>query len=60
VIEVGRKIRAPADEEPGVDTYSSVWGCSKAVLIWLSAMTDDICADDCAEDPVLLAGGSAV
>jgi len=39
VIEVGRKIRAPADEEPGVDTYSSVWGCSKAVLVWLSAMT---------------------
>ena len=37
VIEVGRKIRAPEDEEPGVDTYSALWGRSTAVQAWLSA-----------------------
>jgi 4-hydroxybenzoate polyprenyltransferase len=26
VVEIGRKLRAPADEEPGVETYSAVWG----------------------------------
>lgn len=38
VIEIGRKIRAPADEERGVETYSAVWGCRGAVLAWLAAM----------------------
>jgi 4-hydroxybenzoate polyprenyltransferase len=39
VIEIGRKIRAPGDEEEGVDTYSRVWGRGKAVAAWLVAMT---------------------
>ena len=41
VIEIGRKTRAPADEEPGVDTYSALWGTSGAVGAWLwrSAVT---------------------
>lgn len=38
VFEIGRKIRAPADEEPGVDTYSALWGRRPAVIAWLSAM----------------------
>ena len=38
VIEVGRKIRAPGDEEPGVETYTAVWGRAKAVGTWLAAM----------------------
>jgi len=38
VIEIGRKIRAPADEEPGVETYSAVWGRRGAVAAWLGAM----------------------
>ena len=38
VIEIGRKIRAPADEEHGVETYSSLWGRRRAVLIWFGAM----------------------
>jgi len=38
VIEIGRKIRAPQDEEEGVDTYSRVWGRRGAVAAWLSAM----------------------
>jgi len=45
VIEIGRKIRAPADEEVGVNTYSSIWGPRNAVLVWLGAMlTTGICA----------------
>jgi 4-hydroxybenzoate polyprenyltransferase len=38
VIEIGRKIRAPQDEEPGVETYSSLWGRRKAMMVWLGAM----------------------
>src|SRR5204863_8471249 len=38
VIEVGRKIRAPQDEEVGINTYSALWGRRVAVLVWLSAM----------------------
>lgn len=39
VIEIGRKIRAPDDEEPGVQTYSVIWGRRNAVFAWLLAMT---------------------
>jgi hypothetical protein len=38
VVEVGRKTRAPADEEPGVETYSADWGLTNAVAVWLSAI----------------------
>jgi 4-hydroxybenzoate polyprenyltransferase len=38
VIELGRKIRSPQDEEPGVETYSSLWGRPKAVLTWLGVL----------------------
>ena len=38
VIEIGRKIRAPQDEEEGVETYSVLWGRSRALLAWLGAM----------------------
>ncbi len=34
VIEVGRKVRAPQDEEPGVNTYTVLWGCRNAMLFW--------------------------
>ncbi|MEX2670767.1 MAG: UbiA family prenyltransferase [Phycisphaeraceae bacterium] len=33
-IDIGRKIRAPADEEPGVRTYTMLWGRSVAVVSW--------------------------
>ncbi len=39
VIEIGRKVRAPQDEEPGVETYSFLWGRRRAVAAWLAAMT---------------------
>jgi 4-hydroxybenzoate polyprenyltransferase len=38
VIELGRKIRAPEQEEPGVETYSFLWGRPVAVISWLAAM----------------------
>ena len=38
VIEIGRKTRAPADEEPGVDTYSAQWGAAAAARVWLAAV----------------------
>jgi 4-hydroxybenzoate polyprenyltransferase len=39
VIEIGRKIRGPQDEEIGVNTYSHIWGARNAVIVWLAAMT---------------------
>ena len=38
VIEIGRKTRVAADEEPGVDTYSALWGTRGAVRAWLGAI----------------------
>lgn len=38
VIEIGRKIRAPVDEENGVQTYSAIWGRTTAVIAWFAAM----------------------
>jgi 4-hydroxybenzoate polyprenyltransferase len=37
VVEIGRKIRAPQDEERGVETYSALWGRTRAALIWCTA-----------------------
>jgi 4-hydroxybenzoate polyprenyltransferase len=38
VIEIGRKIRAPKDEEVGVNTYSFIWGVRTAAFAWLGTM----------------------
>jgi 4-hydroxybenzoate polyprenyltransferase len=38
VIEIGRKLRQPADEEDGVETYSRLWGKSGGTAVWLSAL----------------------
>jgi len=38
VIEIGRKIRSPNDEELGVETYTALWGQQRAVVAWLSAL----------------------
>lgn len=37
LLEIGRKIRAPLDEETGVATYSRVWGRTRATLAWLAS-----------------------
>lgn len=34
VLEIGRKIRQKSEEENGVETYSSLWGIKKALIIW--------------------------
>lgn len=38
VFELGRKIRAPDEEETGVETYSALWGRRRAALAWLAAL----------------------
>ncbi len=38
VIEIGRKTRAPSDEEHGVETYSALWGAQGAARAWLLAV----------------------
>jgi hypothetical protein len=38
VIEIGRKIRSPADERPGVDTYTRAWGTGVAPWVWTLAL----------------------
>jgi 4-hydroxybenzoate polyprenyltransferase len=38
VVEIGRKIRAPADEETGVETYSALWGRRGALVALLGSM----------------------
>lgn len=38
VVEVGRKIRATADERPGVATYSAAWGRRRATVAWTAAV----------------------
>jgi hypothetical protein len=38
VLEIGRKIRVPQDEEAGVETYSSLWGQQRAVMVWLGGV----------------------
>jgi 4-hydroxybenzoate polyprenyltransferase len=37
VVEIGRKIRAPKDEERGVETYTALWGRVRATVIWTLA-----------------------
>ena len=38
VIEIGRKIRSPLDEEHGVATYSALWGPERAALVWIAVL----------------------
>jgi 4-hydroxybenzoate polyprenyltransferase len=38
VVEIGRKTRAPIDEEHGVETYSALWGARRAAHAWLLAV----------------------
>ncbi|MCC7003670.1 MAG: hypothetical protein IT357_16045 [Gemmatimonadaceae bacterium] len=38
VLEIGRKLRDPAAERPGVETYSAVWGRGNATALWTLAL----------------------
>jgi 4-hydroxybenzoate polyprenyltransferase len=45
VFEIGRKLRAPQDEEPGVETYSVLWGIGRASAAWwLAVLAAGMCA----------------
>lgn len=44
VLEIGRKLRAPEQEEEGVETYTRLWGCRIAPITWLSALSLTACA----------------
>ena len=35
VVEFGRKLKAPADEEEGVVSYTKMWGTKRATYIWM-------------------------
>ena len=39
VLEFGRKIKAPENEEPGVQSYTSLYGTRSAVVCWLLVLT---------------------
>lgn len=38
VIETGRKLRQPGDEEEGVETYSRLWGKCGGAAAWMGAL----------------------
>jgi 4-hydroxybenzoate polyprenyltransferase len=38
LVEIGRKLRAPADEREGVDSYTHAWGARVAPLAWLAVL----------------------
>lgn len=52
--EIGRKMRAPENEQPGVDTYTKMWGRPRALIAWLVATTG---VAVCAGGAILYAGG---
>ncbi len=39
VLEIGRKLYAPENERPGVETYSALYGPGRATLLWIAALT---------------------
>ncbi len=39
VLELGRKVWAPASERPGVETYSALWGPRRAAMAWTGCVT---------------------
>ncbi len=38
VIELGRKIRLPDNEETGVPTYSKLWGTKRSTTVWIACL----------------------
>ncbi len=38
VLELGRKIRSPGEEEVGVETYSLLWGQRRSLIVWSAAI----------------------
>lgn len=44
IVEIGRKMRAPEDEEHGVETYSFLWGRGRSVAVWVGSMIISMCS----------------
>ena len=44
VLELGRKIKAPASERAGVETYSALWGPGIATSVWAGAVLVSVLA----------------
>ena len=44
VLELGRKIKVPASEREGVETYSGLWGSKRAVILWTAAVAASVIA----------------
>lgn len=38
-LELGRKLKSPEQERPGVEMYTGVWGIPGAMLAWLAAVS---------------------
>lgn len=65
VFEFGRKIRAPGDEETGVETYTALWGAKTAVTAWvlaivLSGATATVAAHEFAAEAVRIVALAAL
>ncbi len=44
VLELGRKIKVPASERTGVETYSGLWGSKTAVILWTASVAASVFA----------------
>jgi len=44
VLELGRKIKVPASERTGVETYSGLWGSKMAVILWTASVAASVFA----------------
>lgn len=44
VLELGRKIKVPASERTGVETYSGLWGSNIAVMLWTASVAASVFA----------------
>ena len=44
VLELGRKIKVPASERTGVETYSGLWGSKMALILWSAAVAASVFA----------------
>ena len=61
VLEIGRKMRAPHDERPGLRTYSAAWGGRRSIAVWLLAlMLTSMCAAMAARQIDFLLPGAIV
>jgi 4-hydroxybenzoate polyprenyltransferase len=57
VLEIGRKLKEPAAERPGVETYTVVWGAHRARRVWLVVL---FAAAVCVAAAMVAAGASGV